>query len=332
MVFSTGIANLTRCRARRDEEMVLQPFTRPPSVSSPSALDHDDQQFDFLNDDDVDVSIGSPVSSVIPTSVYSNSSTGTLTQGSRIPLDRRHFRVTSRPGSLLSISSSEQPAPPYEVYRSYERIEVATESRPTAPTALQSPLADGETIQPDTRSPTSPIPSSTEESVLVTHYSQIVRTIDQNHAQTLADLYQSHQQEIASLRHDIDQVYRKEFRAKDREIEKIREEAAEREAEHAYSMTQIHRDAEAHVNALEEQHRIAIAKANHAIEDTWEARWNDRTRVDLEEARRTEADNQLQIERAVARRDEQWSEKLKMRHPDILDVWNDLLKELRLEK
>ena len=333
MLLPAGIANLTRCRTRRDAEMVLQQSAPTPLVSFPSTLDYDDQQFDFLDEDEADAPVGSPASSIIPTSAYSNSSTGTLTQESSI---RHHFHVTSRPGSLLSISSSEQPAPPYEVYRSYERIEVATETRPTTPIASGvnhcRPLVDGETAQTDVRPMTPPIPSSGEESIFVTHYSQVVRTIDQNHAQALANLEQSHQQEISSLRHDIDQAYRREFRAKDREIERIREEAAEREAEHAYSMTQIHQDAEAHVNALQEEYRIAIAKARHATEDMWEARWNDRTRVDLEEARRTEEENQLQIERTIALRDEQWIGKLKMRHPDLLDVWTDILEELRIAK
>lgn len=205
----------------------------------------------------------------------------------------------------------------------------------------------------DGRPSISPPPPSDSENELSMHYSRVVRTIDGNQAQEIQRLTEEHQRELkacrdeiqhqhhqlaethhgkelAAMRHEIDQAYRKEWKAKNREVEKIREEAntvvATLELEikrliamHEKSVLRMQDETSEQISRLEKEHEVAIVKARNAIEDLWETRWNDRSLIVKEEAHMASLDKEREIQTAaVARRDEEWIKHLSTRHPDLL--------------
>ena len=279
------------------------------------------------------VSFRSRASSVI--------STGTRFSISTMP--QGHFHIvddvleanpartaSTRPGSIYSVRSIAPSLPPYE--------DLAP--RP-APIQTSAPSGN-DSEQPPTPSTADP------ENALSIHYGRVVRTIDENHARQLARVYEAHdqqmkahEQELAATREAIDQAYRKEWKAKNREMEHVREEAAasvaemqktlDRELErgreecaakvgalqeqtqslsvsHDESLARIQQDATDQVATLHEKYQAEIDKARNAIEDLWEGRWNDRTRLAAEEARRRGLE-----------RDEEWLRVIESTHPELLD-------------
>ena len=155
-----------------------------------------------------ELSIRSRASSVISTGT--KMSIGTLQQEEQHPtgidvlLGRRNFRLTRRPGSILSISSFDQPAPPYEG-PSEPSSSIATLASANAPNPL--PLAGHPqdshmmasqsedhmeqshstlTFGPDSHA-SSAHPSDTPNA-LFHHYTEIVRTIDANNQAEIARL------------------------------------------------------------------------------------------------------------------------------------------------
>lgn len=228
-------------------------------------------------------------------------------------------RNATRPLSLRTVASHEGPAPPYEVYQTSEAPQPSPAQRRFATTDHSPSLAAAALETPSTS------PASEPENALSMHYGRVVRTIDQNHARELANLAREHEREraylvteheraLAAVRHEIDQAYRKEWKVKNREVEKFREEANARVASleveckdlaiaHAAIVAQLQQDASDQVSALVEEHVLAIDKARNAIEDIWEGRWSDRDRLAAEEARRLASENQLRLEKAVADRD-----------------------------
>ena len=291
------------------------------------------------------VSFRSRASSVI--------STGTKFSISTMPQGHFHIddvlegnatRTTStRPGSLYSLRSIAPSLPPYE----------DLVPRP-APIQISTPSGN-DSEQPPTPSSADP------ENALSIHYGRVVRTIDDNHARQLARIYEAHEQqskaheqELAATREAIDQAYRKEWKAKNYEMERIREEAAasvaemqktlDRELErgraectakftaleeqiqslsvtHGESLARIQQDATAQVATLHKEYQATIEKARNAIEDLWEGRWNDRTRIAAEETKRRDLE-----------RDEEWLRLIESTHPELLDEMKTAMEASRAKK
>ena len=251
--------------------------------------------------------------------------------------------TSTRPASMYSIRSIAPSLPPYE-----------DQAPRLAPISIPAP--DGhDSDQPPTPSTADP------ENALSIHYGRVVRTIDENHARQLARIYEAHDQqlkaherELAATREAIDQAYRKEWKAKNREMERIREEAAasvaemqetlDREMErcreecaakvaaleeqvrslsltHAESLARVQQEATEQFVILHGEYQAAIDKARNAIEDLWEGRWNDRTRLAAEEARR------LDLER-----DAEWLRLIEKTHPEILDEMTTAIGASRAKK
>jgi phage host-nuclease inhibitor protein Gam len=172
------------------------------------------------------------------------------------------------------------------------------------------------------------------------HYGQVVRTIDQNHALELTRLANEHERQLAAVRHEIDQAYRREWKAKNREVEKFREDANARVAAlevkyqnqanvHAAAIAKLQQETRDQLAASAEEHELATDKARNAIEDLWEGRWRDRVRLADEEARRMDLENKRRLEQAIADRDEEWVKELGKRHPELLDELRDTISGLR---
>ncbi len=169
------------------------------------------------------------------------------------------------------------------------------------------------------------------------HYGRVVRTIDENHARQLARIYSAHEQDLAATRDAVDQAYRKEWKAKNREIERVREEAANeieqvrREAaadisrlrEEIETLSAAHKETVARIETeiadkvilLNGKHEAAVEKARNAIEDLWEGRWNDRIKVAAEEAKRAAKE----AERREQEKDEEWLRLIRSLHPELSD-------------
>ncbi|MCJ1444576.1 MAG: hypothetical protein MMC23_005078 [Stictis urceolatum] len=160
-----------------------------------------------------------------------------------VVLGRRNFRITARPGSVLSISSFDHPAPPYTEYASPSLSQLpfegapgselqapiptrpttattentfATDSTPT-PQLLHQPTTplrnpDSSRTEQPTRTPSPPSPPlsplSTSTNALSAHYTSVVRTLDANHSAELARLHVEHAASLSRTRHDIDAAYR----------------------------------------------------------------------------------------------------------------------------
>ena len=267
-------------------------------------------------------------------------STGTKFSISTTPQAHSHIedvfggstpRTTStRPASMYSMRSIAPSLPPYE-----------DQAPRTVPyqTVMPSGYDSDQSPTPSTADP---------ENALSVHYSRVVRTIDENHARQLARVYEAHDQqlkmhelELAVTREAIDQAYRKEWKAKNREMERVREEAAASVAEmqetldrelgktreecaakvaaveekiqsltvtNAESLSRIQQDATDQVVTLHEEYQDTIDKARNAIEDLWEGRWNDRTRLAAEEAQRRDVE-----------KDVEWLQIVESTHAELLD-------------
>ena len=235
-------------------------------------------------------------------------------------------RNIARPPSLRTLASHEVPAPPYEAYQTSQAPPLSYTQHHLATSGYSTPLAAANLENLSTS------PASEPENTFLTHYGRVVRIIDENHARELARitaeherdkarLVNEHERAVAAVRHEIDQAYRKEWKVKNREVEKSREEATARvanlEAEckdltiaHAAIIAQLRQDTSDQVSALVEAHVLATDKARNAIEDLWEGRWNDRVRLAAEEARRLELENQRRSEQALAKRDQEHQLKL----------------------
>lgn len=193
-----------------------------------------------------------------------------------------------RPGSVLSC---EEPAPPYEDQEAVDRPQGSPSAEHEAVSRTQSstPVAEENTNQSTTP------PSSDSENALSAHYTRIIRSLDNSHGHELSALRSSlakaqdrielltkeHEHQLAATRNEIDQTYRKEYKAVRREVEKTREDAA--------TAVEIIKEAAAmEAVRLKEEHEKAVVKARNAVEDLWETRWSDRMKVAAEEVERIE--------------------------------------------
>ena len=244
-------------------------------------------------------------------------------------------RSTPRPGSPLSMRSIATSLPPYEGHQPHEtHLSYLYRNGQPATGQNASIATDSQTTVNDSSQPTTP---TDPENALSMHYGRIVRTIDENHARQLARVNTAHQQELAATRDAIDQAYRKEWKTKNREIERIREEAAnevEQVKRECTAELAAHREEIARLSAhydetvarmqqdsvekfvsLHTEHQAAIEKARHAIEDLWEGRWNDRTKIAADEAKRVAQD----IERRDVERDDEWLQAIASVCPESMD-------------
>jgi len=245
--------------------------------------------------------------------------------------------VTTRPASLYSVRSMAPSLPPYDGHQTTDLL-LSTGTHAGHVNLLQTSanhdLQIASSIGNNHEQPPTP---SDPENALSMHYGRVVRTIDHNHARQLARIHSAHELELASLREAIDQAYRKEWKAKNREMERVREEVANeieqvrREGaanvaamkEEIQTLSATHEDTVARIqeeNAdrlfmLNEEHQAAVEKARNAIEDLWEGRWNDRTQVAAEETKRAAK----VAERRERENAEEWLTVIKSLHPELVD-------------
>ena len=280
-------------------------------------------------------------------------STGTKFSISTIPpghlyidgiLEESNSRSTAtRPASLHSVRSMAPSLPPYEGHQPMDAmLPLGTSHR--HPYNIQTHT--GRDVSSASSDPEQPLTPSDPVNALSMHYGRVVRTIDENHASQLARIRQDHEQELAATRNAIDEAYRKEFKAKNREIERVHEQAAleieqvRREAaadvaaiqeeieitssNHDETVRRIQRENTDHLILLHEEHHAAIEKAKHAVEDLWEGRWHDRTKVAAEEAKRA-ADEAVRLD---AERDAEWLRVIRSMHPELVDEIKTAMKIL----
>lgn len=280
-------------------------------------------------------------------------STGTKFSISTMPQGHFHLddvlegipvRTTStRPGSMYSIRSITPSLPPYE-----------DQAPRPAPIQTSAPIGN------DSEQPPTPSIADPENAISI-HYGRVVRIIDENHARQLARIYEAHDQQLkaheqalAATREAVDQVYRKEWKAKNREMERIREEAAasiaqmqkrlERDLEsgrqecaakvaaleekvqslsllYDESLARLQQDAAEQVATLHEEYQATIGKERNVIEDLWEGRWNDRTRLAAEEGQRRDIE-----------KDAEWLQLIESTHSELLDEMKTAMEGFRAKK
>ena len=248
--------------------------------------------------------------------------------------------ATQRPGSLYSVRSIATSLPPYEGPAPSSSSDAAlanavvTENNGGSQQVATTTPATNVTTPADSylqRQPSSA--SSTQldaENSLSMHYGRVVRHIDETHRRQVARINLAHEQEMAAMRDAIDKAYRQEFKAKDREIERIRAEAADDMARLEESKVRevdgVREEGEKRMVALEgelekerregeERERemrtefeMRLEKACNAIEDVWEGRWNDRSKLAVEERRRYVRD-----------RDEEWLGMIGGMYPELVE-------------
>ncbi|KAL8640774.1 MAG: hypothetical protein Q9226_008708 [Calogaya cf. arnoldii] len=261
-------------------------------------------------------------SSIVPTSTL-----GTLSQDDRSSIgairEWQHRLGNNNPGRPHSITSVANPAPPYSEavdstlqlpthrngdFQSLLSRLAEVADRPTEAASLNEPLAPPNIASGNT-TPAPDLPPDADFNPWVAYYSSVVRTLDSNYTADLERLRQKHAQDLALTRHEIDAAYRAQWKAQNRENERIREEAAKARDE---EVQRVKAESDARTKELEralieqadEAHGAkerAVAKARHEVEDLWEKRWRDRIRIDEEEKKRVEMERKK--ERAAFERE-----------------------------
>ena len=310
---------------------------RRPSHLTDTTMASHQENIDSAQDTE-EVSLRSRASSVVTTGTKFSISTLPTEE---LPLVNEVFTRSERPAvlrprSMLSIASYETTLPPYESPSATETSGPLSDERVEATTGEAS-----KAMEQRSTSPTSPIlpasPAVDAENALSVHYGRVVRTIDQTHVNQMNRLKEAHQEELGAMRHAIDQAYRKELKAKNREVEKMREEMASLSATHDATIARLQREAVEQAAEQAQAHEVAIAKACNAIEDVWEARWNDRIRLADEEASKRESLHQLRIHEltalrdraiedkhmAIIERDRAWIRTLDAIHPELREELED---------
>ncbi|KAL8932547.1 MAG: hypothetical protein Q9211_006252, partial [Gyalolechia sp. 1 TL-2023] len=195
------------------------------------------------SDDPAAASLRSRASSIVTTTT--KFSLETLPQDDRSSLfafrERPRPDTATRPRSLASITSITHPAPPYSaildsalLLPTHHNVESELpQRRPAAGEAASineaiapSPTPSHPPSRSTTPSPDIPPDPDDHPRAQIAYYNHVVRTLDQNYTTELGELRAQHSQELATIRNDIDAAYRTQWKAKNRENEKIREEAA----------------------------------------------------------------------------------------------------------
>lgn len=220
--------------------------------------------------------------------------------------------IATRPGSIYSVRSLAPSLPPYEGHQPLEASQQIT-------------VNDGN----DLEQPSTPLDTD-HANALSRHYGRVVRTIDENHARQLERIYRGHEQQLAETRDAIDKAYRVEFKKKDHEVERIREEAAATVAAledetralkkaHDEAIERMQQEAADQAAEIHNVYNKDTEKACNAIEDVWEGRWNDRTRLAAEEAQRRDL-----------KRDKEWLSVLQAAHPELVDEMKEAIELTRV--
>ncbi|KAL6717561.1 hypothetical protein ACLMJK_005476 [Lecanora helva] len=279
-----------------------------------------------------DLSHRSRASSIISTgtkfSVSTMPPTRLTTEGVMENSSRRS--AATRPTSLYSVRSMASSLPPYEIHQPLDSLLLNGTSQDVPGFSEDIHSHDRHDVRSRRHNETDqPITPTDPENTLSMHYGRVVRTIDENHARQLARIHEDHERELAGTRNAIDEVYRKEFKAKNREIERIREEAANEiesvrkqaaadvaaikdeiadlNAQNDANIARIQQENSERLIMLHEEYQTAIEKAKHAIEDLWEGRWHDRAKVVAAEAERYEA-----------KRDAEWLKVMQNINPELV--------------
>ncbi|KAI4201524.1 MAG: hypothetical protein LQ346_002160 [Caloplaca aetnensis] len=290
-------------------------------------------------DDHTAESLRSRASSIVTTTT--KFSLETLSQDDRSSIgalrDWQRPTPASRPRSLRSMTSIARPAPPYTAMLDSDLLLLPThqngdfqppagpQAEPTTrPAAVSAAASTAEVLPPSpsagsTASPRDGAESPTDDpdnprARIITYYNLVVRTLDQNYTASLEKLRAQHASDLASTRHSIDAAYRAQWKAKNREIEVIRQEAAreieEVKKESAKELESLEKGCEANARQMERailEHReqkdnemaVAVLKARHEVEDLWERRWAERMKVEGEEKKRREREHLVQIEKVT---------------------------------
>ncbi|KAK0513900.1 hypothetical protein JMJ35_003622 [Cladonia borealis] len=247
--------------------------------------------------------------------------------------------AAQRPGSLYSVRSIATSLPPYEGHAPSSSSDAALANAvfvpengggqqvaTTTPGNVTTPADSYLQRQPSSASST----QLDAENSLSMHYGRVVRHIDETHRRQVARINLAHEQEMAAMRDAIDKAYRQEFKAKDREIERIRAEAADDMARLEESKVRevdgVREEGEKRLVALEgelekerregeeregetrREFEMRLEKACNAIEDVWEGRWNDRSKLAVEERRRYVKD-----------RDGEWLRMIEGMYPELVE-------------
>ena len=306
------------------------PVANEQTSHFPRAVTYSQVAHSQVSNTEVD-SLRSRASSVVSTGTRFSISTLPAEEPSQVEglLGRLNHASAFRPRSVMSTSSYDQPAPPYE-----SRSVTETPIVPAIQQDFESSGRSTANLEDSTQSPT-----ISPENSLSMHYSRVVRTIDQNHSNQMRRLKEAHQEELGATRNAIDQTYRKELKAKAYEVEKMREEMASLSAMHEANVARLQREAIEQATDQAESHRIAMEKACNAIEDLWEARWSERMRLAADEV--SQANKDFQTKRAktldreeqeklkaIKERDEAWAREIAKRHPNLDHEVDDILATL----
>lgn len=280
-------------------------------------------------------SLRSRASSIVTTTT--KFSLETLSQDDRSSIgalrDWQRPNPASRPRSLRSMTSIARPAPPYSAtldsslllpthqhgdFQSRPSLQVEPTVPPSASASINEILSSspsaGSTASPHEGGDSPTDDPDNPRARIITYYNRVVRTLDQNYTTSLENLRTQHASDLASTRHSIDAAYRAQWKAKNREIEVIRQEAAreveEVKKECAREMERMEKECEVNARQMERaiiEHReqkdremaVAVLKARHEVEDLWERRWAERMKVEEEEKRRREREHLAQMERVT---------------------------------
>ncbi|KAL8838527.1 MAG: hypothetical protein Q9170_002107 [Blastenia crenularia] len=319
-------------------------------------------------DDPATFSLRSRASSIVTTTTKFSLETLSQDDGSSFVAFRERQRPdpAERPRSLLSMTSIARPAPPYSaildstlLLPTHQHGDFVPTSDPPAETPtppIPVPQLANEATAPSF-APSSPpsasalTPPNTSPDIdedpraQISYYSHVVRTLDQNYTTELDRLRSQHAQELAAIRNEIDAAYRAQWKAKNREIERIREQAAEEiELVHEQRRAEVIRlegELSMQRERMDKELKVKIEKARHKVEDIWEKRWSDRGKVEGEEKERTErerrkelADRDAEIKnkwkRRLDERDERWREAMeevvRVVNPELCDMVLDGIK------
>ena len=262
-----------------------------------------------------------------------------------------------RPRSMISMTSIARPAPPYsEAVNSGSSAnhehgilqlqlgllaEAARQPSETVSLNEALPPSPGPS-EAATPLPESPVDPDENPHTQAAYYSNVVRTLDQNYTAAIEHLRQEHVQEIATTRHDIDQAYRAQWKVKNQQIERIREEAARARDEEIASLRALYeeryKDMEEKVLRLEKElqaekdkQQVPVEKARHEVEDVWERRWSDRNEVEKSEKQRANAEKYPHPESAASADIRTLVRLMKRRDSVILRVLRRQLVDRRLQ-
>lgn len=292
-----------------------------------------------------------PTTTWIDTSTSIGTMASTLTSPNGVDVQlggHRAYRLTARPGSILSIRSFDHPCPPYS---SLPIISPATfspnaqrfdtsmglawqntvqTSRPSSPNGSlsnpptsiavpRSPSLAGGTSYPSSRPSTPPTTTSSPDpessNALSSHYTRIVRTIDTAHTAELTRRDELHAQHLATMRHEIDAAYRQEFRAQQAEVMQVRMETERTMEEERREVQRVVEETEArYVRAVHTVTGDAEKRADEA-----EAKWKEeevKLRADM-----TAMETRWQVEKIVR----------ESRHTDDHDDWVIQMEKARME-